>query len=1430
LRHHYFIVDNATRGFMDEYLIFLSSPGDVKIERNRAEQVINLLNSERAGQPEFKLKRWEDDYYSAADDFQAQIIKPAACQIVICIFWQHLGTELPPKYKRADGSVPTGTEYEFYNALEAANSRPEKLPDILVYRKSGPVHLPSKLDEPEKYALESAQYERFGAFWRRWFRSEQGQFLAAFEQFSDTDDFANKLEKSLRSWLRERKSEIVWDKGSPYRGLEPFDVEHAPIFFGRRRDVERTRARLIASTVAGKPFLLISGASGTGKSSLARAGLIPRLRRVGGLSTIASSLRWAIVKPGQMSADWASGMARAFFAKDALGDELQQSDFRTPEDLSAQLLVAGPAAALPIVNALARAGKVMAGAAGNETSPVALMVLVDQLEELFEWPRAEAEAFLGMIKIMNDHPSKRIMLVATMRSDFLHRVGEFATLQELTGRTEVRAPEEPERTLELGFPSLADLREMMVKPAEAADLHFEVSADGQRDLIQEIERDLRPEAMPAIQLLLNELYNRRQGNLLTLKAYDDLEGITGVMAKLGEEAFKAAGPAAQAAFPGVVRALVSQVSVDAPATARRIPEATFSGDPAATALVEKLKQARLIIAQQGELRFAHESILTGWTLLRGQISKERRLYISRELLERLCSEWRDPETGKKRSSRLLKGFPLAEGRQLAAEWDEKSLAGKKPDLPAFIAASVRRDRWRSAGKYGAVAIAVAGLSIGTAIYKSLQRTRIEAEAASAMARSRADLRDGNVISAVDYARRAFQVLPSEQSRSTLAAALLDVSPHLAATFDVGTEVRPTIAWMDDNAIAYLPANGPGEIRTLGVVPSAVKSQAQAIALPKVVRKSDNNPAGIVAIRKLSPERVLAVYDEGTLAVLERGSVPRLHNTQPATLQGAHAVSIGNSGRLIVTVSLNDGKVVATECTVTPPPAALGCTNHEVADVNGKVVAVSPDETRFAIGDQSGSITIYDRAAHRIGEPFVVGGRPSALGWSSKEQLAIATQINSADGTATGKVALVSIGSAPATMKETKSGQVSSLAWSGDGRALAFGCGNVVCLWLAKSAAGGALEFGEIRLLQGHGAAVTRVDWSRDGAHIASLSLDGTIRIWRLAQDKEVSFAFYAETSAQLSKVAVSPDGKWIAAGAGDGTIRIWDSESTALRRTETPDNADAIESLAWSKTGSVAACHQNGSITIVSPDSSREVQRLDDAGCETRIVFAEGDRSIATPRDQSKQIRLIPVAGPKSRDAPTIDGFEAGPYGVTWSDKLAKLFVACDDGLPRVVDIGSKNVRTMRPTDKPDNHGAGSLSVDPDGKWLASSGGDRYVRVYDIAANAGAEALLMEQDEPNAVAFNRDGSKLAALGKQNRLYVWTRTQGASERFAVVDAALAKSVVAETGSANPNIGWIAWMPDDQVAVATGTSTVRVIRLDPAHWAQRISAIAPRKAQP
>ena len=90
--------------------------------------------------------------------------------------------------------------------------------------------------------------------------------------------------------------------------------------------------------------------------------------------------------------------------------------------------------------------------------------------------------------------------------------------------------------------------------------------------------------------------------------------------------------------------------------------------------------------------------------------------------------------------------------------------------------------------------------------------------------------------------------------------------------------------------------------------------------------------------------------------------------QAGTLSVAHSVSIEAQGSLIVTVDQDDGNVIVTECQVAPPPAALGCTNRTVAGVNGKVVAVSPDEKRFAVGNQSGSIRVAERGGSPVGEP------------------------------------------------------------------------------------------------------------------------------------------------------------------------------------------------------------------------------------------------------------------------------------------------------------------------------------------------------------------------------------------------------------------------------------------------------------------------------
>src|SRR5262249_24574541 len=160
---------------------------------------------------------------------------------------------------------------------------------------------------------------------------------AGYQSFGDADDFEAKLEACLRQWL-ERRGIVakgpVWDrvaKGSPFRGLAAFEAAHAPVFFGREAAIARATAKLRQA-----PFLLLIGASGSGKSSLMRAGLVPRVTAPGVIGDV-DLWRTAIVTP---SADPTAELAAALFTEDALGAELRAGDFTNPH-LLAELLATG---------------------------------------------------------------------------------------------------------------------------------------------------------------------------------------------------------------------------------------------------------------------------------------------------------------------------------------------------------------------------------------------------------------------------------------------------------------------------------------------------------------------------------------------------------------------------------------------------------------------------------------------------------------------------------------------------------------------------------------------------------------------------------------------------------------------------------------------------------------------------------------------------------------------------------------------------------------------------------------------------------------------------------------------------------------------------------------------------------------------------------
>ncbi len=290
---------------------------------------------------------------------------------------------------------PSGTAYEVLTAMAARRENP--FPDIFVFRHTEPPS--ARLDDPAAGQVRD-QWQRLKNFFDTWFMTEQGHFQAAFHNFESTDDFEQQLERLLRRWLEDKVlhgRSVLWPittKGSPFRGLASFGAKHAAVFFGRGRDISRAIDEWKEAAERGTPFLLVIGASGAGKSSLARAGLVPRLT-VSGVVPEVDLWRVAALRPSEVPGGPIASLATRLL--DSAGDipeaeagraqalpELVESDFRTPAELGELLRHAGAAAVTPVIRTLDRIGEIERNRQGfDRPVRVDLVILIDQLDELF---------------------------------------------------------------------------------------------------------------------------------------------------------------------------------------------------------------------------------------------------------------------------------------------------------------------------------------------------------------------------------------------------------------------------------------------------------------------------------------------------------------------------------------------------------------------------------------------------------------------------------------------------------------------------------------------------------------------------------------------------------------------------------------------------------------------------------------------------------------------------------------------------------------------------------------------------------------------------------------------------------------------------------------------------------------------------------------
>lgn len=1206
----------------------------------------------------------------------------------------------------------------------------------------------------------------------------------------------------------------------PFPGLSAFTQDDAAIFFGRDADIVKglDEFRLLRRNCSPR-FLTIQAASGAGKSSYLRAGLWPRLRRDPDFAPL------AILRAAQGILTGPEGLGQR------LGRELSRPGASVTLGDIHRLLMAADAtkAYADFANFMAKAASqahAQRQISAPDAPPPALIIAIDQAEELLALEHAdESQRFLSFLAELMRQPPPGVELfgLLTVRIDSVTRLFEELVERKL---------ETPKTLTLLPLPQTS-YRDVIVKPMEV------LARRGQRvtvspDLTERLVADaIGADALPLLAFTLSYLYQEfGVGGSLTLEQYESVGGVAGSINKALKQALARPGdapaiPSAPEEQLACLRATfipwLARIDQSGAAMRRVARLDEFSGT--ARAMVERLTEKRLLVLDQragaDTVEFAHESLLRQWPPLTAWLNAAEDDLRVVDSIERAADEWL--HSGQGQAWLDHRADRLAAAERVAGDPDFRRRLGKTriDYLNACRARETRRRRVARAVRWSLVAAGVIAAALAFQAWQQRQQTlraQREVEVSLLIAQSQTNrVIYGNITRAVEQAERAYKLIPSAASRSALLEALMEISPHVKGVIPFEIDPGQTLAWTSDDRLGV--ATGSGRLLTYDVSKPADPSDASD--LPAIKRPQDGNRSFVRALAQLGSGRMIAVFDEGSIGIYRRDSSAM--EVQPPRQEISvnpiqHAVAISGSGALIA-LATADSAIVLYRCDWSVPRRSTPhCEAAPLGDVHGRAVSVSPDETRVAVGEGT-TVTVYNLSGSAIGGgKRTFAGSVVALGWAEQRNwLAV--------GTETGELAVFDLGAEPqsfVTQQTFGSGPVNALAWNPKELGLAFVCnGTAVCLLQANSGADAVEPFKPAVRFEGHRNAVTRLSFAPNGAQIASIAADATMRLWTLAQDTDATFALYADRAAEFSTVAASPDRRWVAAGGNDGTIQLWDAKRGTPRQVFKPSEASEVRDLAWNRKGDLASVNADQTVNVVPTDAGQPPVTIPIKTSSRYLAWTDDDRLIALPTGGGGLVLLDPMAP----DAATrIDGDRTGEsWGVAAIPGSPLLLISYVGGEIKILDLASKQfIGSMQnPGEKV---GVGSLSVSADARLLATSSGGSFVPLYGIAKRGPLQMLKAESPQISTAAFSPNGQKLAALGSDNWLYIWSLRQNETQLYLALPVFTRRAIVGDAGKRGELATWLDWVSDDYVAIAAGTAAIRVVNIDPDKWLRRIRGLA------
>ena len=1124
---------------------------------------------------------------------------------------------------------------------------------------------------------------------------------------------------------------------NPYKGLRPFKAADSRDFFGREALIEKLLDRLRQPGEMAR-FLAVLGPSGSGKSSLLSAGLVPAIWA----GKLPGSERWFVVEmaPGPRPLD-----------------ELEVALTRIAADQASNL----HAHLNRDAGGLLRAASLILPNDGSE-----LFLVIDQFEEIFILTRDQAarDHFLDLIFEAVTAPRSRVRVVIVMRADFYDRPLHNPGFGELVrSRMETLLPLSAE-----------ELHRAIVRPARQVGVKFDPGLPAR--IIEELL--YQPGALPLLQYALTELFESREGRIMTHRAYQDIGGAVGALALRAEEIYLGFDHAAREAARQMFLRLVnlgegSGEAARSPHTRRKVRRAELLAlveDPdLMDEVIDTFGAYRMLsldhdsASRQPTLELAHEALIGEWRRLEAWLAESREDLLQYRRFQTLAREWhrtrRDPGY-LLREARLDQFAAWAQGTGLALT------AGEQAFLEASLQARESRQQLEERRRQRELETA-----------QALAETQnLRAEEQGRANRRLKWLSFGLAIFL--FAAIGAALFGWAESRRAVGQARIAFARELASQAVRNLDGDPDLSIYLALQAVQITREKDGFV--LPVAEEALHRALQASRLTSTFPQS----GGLA----FSPDGLhLAIGGtRGSIGIWDARTGEPL-NSLAGHVDAVTSIAFSPDGRLLATASADYHRIVwdfstGRQVLNLPGPDAPAFTrglSKVVFSPTGKFLLSTAQFEEAAIWDvASGQEIVHFEDSAGPAAAFSPDGRKLALMTAVWDVSGI---LMSGTGTADRQHASLETVlwqerlfdysdpfiefQSPSSAVDNMFQEPGSVSFSPDGTRLLTTV--ISSLGVMRDADSGEPLF----TLSGHSDVINHTAFDPGGARVATAGADGTARVWDAGSGRLLSVLEGHQD--EVLQVAFSPDGQSLATSSADGTTKVWDISAGGGGEWLNPTPHAGSVLLAFDpRTPHLVTVGEDGVVNNLDLQAGKSVFSLGGSQDAFAIPAFSLDGTLLALADAKGAVHLF-----EASKGERLRSFQLGRIAsvLAFSPQGDLLFAGSEDGFLSVLDLNTGEILAEWLVQ---DGFVNDLAFSRDGRTLAiaGAGGDVIVAGLDLIlpagplagrprlsgqlpANAIRMSLIGHTDVITDLDVSPDGTKLLTASWDGTARVWDALTG-----------------------------------------------------------------------